>query len=397
MVRRLDIVVVGAGVAGLACAAALGRAGHSVTVVEQAPALTEVGAGLQLSPNAVRALDWIGAGEAVRALAARPEAVELRLHRSASVVYRMALGRAAETRWGAPYLHLHRADLLCALEGAARAQGAQIRLGLRAERAGDRRGGASLYTDAGTLDADLVIGADGVRSALRGDLANPGKPLFSGHVAWRGLVPAERLPAGLLSPRTTVWMGPRRHLVTYPLREGRLMNIVAVEEQESWTAEGWSAPGDPDALRASFAGWHPEVETLFAALTETYRWGLFGHRPLRRWSRGRVAILGDAAHPTLPFLAQGAGMALEDAVVLARALTAYEPTQALEAWERARKPRATRLQQAAARNGRRFHARVAPEQWIKAAALGAFARLAPETAQGLNDWVYRYDPTTAPV
>ncbi|MDF2233489.1 FAD-dependent monooxygenase [Albimonas sp. CAU 1670] len=397
MTRRLQIVVVGAGVAGLACAAALGRAGHFAVVVEQAPALAEVGAGLQLSPNAVRALDWMGAGEAARAAASRPEATELRLHRSGRVVYRMALGRTAETRWGAPYLHMHRADLLRALEGAARASGAEIRLGQRVERAGDVRGGAAVYTDAGVIEGDLVLGADGVRSVLRGNLPGGSKPLFAGHVAWRGLVPAERLPAGLLSPRTTVWMGPRRHLVTYPLREGRLLNFVAVEEQESWTAEGWSTPGDPAALRASFADWGEEVDTMLAAVPETFRWGLFGHRPLRRWSQGRVALVGDAAHPTLPFLAQGAAMALEDAVVLARALSTFEPTAGLEAWERARKPRATRLQKAAARNGRRFHARIAPEQWVKALALGTFARAAPDLAQGLNDWVYRYDPTAAPI
>lgn len=397
MSRRLDIVVAGAGVAGLAAAAALGRAGHAVTVLEQAPALRDVGAGLQLSPNAMRAIDWLGAGEAARATGSRAEAVELRLHGSGRPVYRLALGRAAEARWGAPYLHIHRADLLSALEAAARAARAEIRTGVRVT--GLRQSGEAviLDTDAGPVEADLALGADGVRSPLRAALGLGGQPAFAGHVAWRGTVPAERLPSALLSPRATVWMGPRRHLVTYPLREGRLLNFVAVEESAAWTEEGWSVPGDPDRLRASFAGWHPEVAQLMAAVGTTFRWGLFGHRPLPAWSRGRAALLGDAAHPTLPFLAQGAAMALEDAVVLARALAVHEVPSALEAWARARRPRAARLQAAAARNGRRFHVRSAPEQWVKAAALGGFARLAPGLAQGLNDWVYAYDPVSTPV
>ncbi|MEE3098629.1 MAG: FAD-dependent monooxygenase, partial [Pseudomonadota bacterium] len=286
MGRRLQVAVAGAGIGGLAMAVALARAGHGVTVAERAPALGEVGAGLQLSPNAMRALDALGLAEAAQGLGSRPEAVELRLHRSGRQVYRLALGRGAESRWGAPYLHIHRADLLGLRERAAREAGAEIRTGVAVERAGDIRGGAALHTDAGRIDADLVIGADGVRSVVRQALSARGRPLYSGFVAWRGTVPADRLPAGLLAPRATVWMGPRRHLVTYPLREGRLLNFVAVEERAAWTAEGWSAPGDPDALRAGFRGWHEEVGALFAGVERTFQWGLFRHPPLSRWSQG---------------------------------------------------------------------------------------------------------------
>ncbi|MBR28012.1 MAG: hypothetical protein CML46_13850 [Rhodobacteraceae bacterium] len=397
MGRRLQLALAGAGIGGLAMATAMGRAGHGATVIERAPALGEVGAGLQLSPNAMRALEFLGVAEAVQAVASRPEAVVLRLHRSGRQVYRLALGRAAETRWGAPYLHIHRADLLAILERAAREAGAEIRTGIHVERAGDIRGGAALHTDAGRIEADLAIGADGVRSVVREALTNRGRPRYSGFVAWRGTVPADRLPAGLLAPRATVWMGPRRHLVTYPLREGRLLNFVAIEEREAWTAEGWSAPGDPDALRASFHGWHEEVGQLFAAVDRTFQWGLFRHAPLGRWSEGRVAVTGDAAHPTLPFLAQGAALALEDAVVLARALQSHELTSGLTAWEAARKPRATWLQAAAARTGKRFHSRWAPEQMVKATALGLFSKLLPDRAQGINDAVYAYDPGRAPL
>jgi salicylate hydroxylase len=308
----------------------------------------------------------------------------------------MPLGRAAEARHGAPYLQILRADLHAALLEAARAAGAEIRTGIEVERAGDVRRGAALHAAGGPVEAELAVAADGVRSVLRREMTRA-RPRFSGHVAWRGLAPAERLPARLLAPRTTVWMGPRRHLVTYPLQGGRLLNFVAVEERDQWTAEGWRAPGDPEALRRSFAGWHEDVEAMLAGVEHTFQWGLFAHPELPRWSRGRVVLLGDAAHPTLPFLAQGAALALEDAVVLGRALSAYPVERALEAYEAARKPRATRLQRAAARTGARFHSRITPERWAKAAAIGGLARWAPSVAEGLNDWIYRYDPARAEV
>jgi salicylate hydroxylase len=308
----------------------------------------------------------------------------------------MPLGAAAEARYGAPYVQIHRADLLEAVREAAAAAGAEIRLEAEVERAGDTRGGAALYTSAGAVEADMVVAADGVRSVLRREMTRA-RPRFAGHVAHRGLVEADRLPEALRALRGTVWMGPRRHLVTYPLRGRRLVNFVAVVEEDEWTAEGWREPGDPEALRAEFADWHGEVRSLLGAVTETFRWGLFGHPELPRWSQGRVVLLGDAAHPTLPFLAQGAGMALEDAVVLARALERHAPEEALAAYEAARKPRATRLQKAAARNGWRFHSRSAPERWAKAGAIAALGRFAPKVAEGLNDWVYDYDPATAKV
>lgn len=389
MSAPLSILVAGGGIAGLAAAAALARSGHAVDVVERARRLREVGAGLQLSPNAMKAVDALGAGETVRAAGFVPEAVELRMHASGRLVWRNPLDDA-EARYGAPYVQIHRAQLLSALAEAARAAGATIITGETVERASPE---GVLLTDKGERRADLVIAADGVRSALREGVAGASRPRFAGHAAFRGTVDAARLPEGLIRPAANVWMGPRAHFVSYFIRRGASANFVAVVERKDWTAEGWSAPGDLDDLRARFAGWHPAVRAMLDAADETFEWGLFDHAPLPRWSHGRVVLAGDAAHPTTPFMAQGAAMALEDAVTLARALKRAPPEKALPAWEAARKPRCTRLQAAARRNGWRFHSRSAPERWAKAGALAAFGLLAPSRARALTDWVYAYDPT----
>lgn len=401
MAHRADVLVAGAGIAGLAAALALARAGREVTVLERAVTLGEVGAGLQVPPNAFRALDFLGLGPAVRAAGSRPEAAELRLHASGRRVFHLPLGDAAEARWRAPYLHLHRADLHAILLHAAIAAGIRLIIG-EAVEALDRPGAmgaetARLRTDRHEWEADLILGADGVRSTLRAAVAGASKPLFAHNIAWRALVPADGLPDAIRARRATVWMGLRRHLVTYPLRGGALINLVAVEERADWAAEGWSKPGDPRALRASFAGWAPPVAALLDQVDTAFLWGLFSHAPLPRWSLGRVALLGDAAHPSTPFLAQGAAMALEDAVSLARALTALPPATALAAWENARKPRATRLQQASARTGRNYHAASRAEQWVKAAALGVFAAALPSRAAALNGWLYAHDAAAAPL
>jgi salicylate hydroxylase len=388
-----SVAVAGAGVGGLAAAIALARRGAEVTVLEQAPALGEVGAGLQIGPNGVAALEALGVRTAAEAVATEPEAVELRDGGDARLVARLPLGPGCRARYGRPYWQMHRADLLGALAEAARAAGVALRTGVRVERVEARPGGVRLALAGGeTLETDLAIGADGLRSALRGALFDGAPPRFAGAVAWRGLVPAERLPAGLLAPGATVFMGPGRHLVAYPLRQGRLWNFVAVEERADWAEEGWSAPADPAGLRAAFAGWAEPARRLLAAVEETFLWGLFVHPPLRSWTRGRIALLGDACHPMTPFLAQGACMALEDAWVLAEALDAAEDPQAgLKAYEARRIGRTTRVQRAAAGAGRVYHLR---QPLIRRAAhlgLAAASRVAPGLLLGRFDWLYGVD------
>jgi salicylate hydroxylase len=216
---------------------------------------------------------------------------------------------------------------------------------------------------------------------------------FAGHVAYRGLARAARIPAGLLNPTASVWMGPKRHFVHYFLRGGALVNFVAVVERAEWTAEGWTAPADLAHLRTEFAEWGAPVRAILDAAEESFEWGLFGHPTLPRWSDGRVVLLGDAAHPTTPFLAQGAAMALEDAATLAALMARADIPEALRRYEALRKPRTTRLQAAAARNGRRFHAQGRLDGLVKFGAIEALGRLAPPVAHGMFDWVYRYDAT----
>ncbi|HUF85774.1 MAG TPA: FAD-dependent monooxygenase [Thermohalobaculum sp.] len=400
-------VIAGGGIAGTAAALALAREGWAVTVCEAAPGFAEVGAGLQMSPNAAKVLRWLGVLDAVAARAFRPEAAELRDGASGALIYRAALGAQAEARWGAPYLHVHRADLLEVLVDAAQAAGARLRTGARVASYVLRSEGPAVKLEPGatrrpvepgetreTLAADLVIGADGLHSALRAQLNGPEEPVFAGQVAWRGTIPAGRLPAGLVAPNATVWAGPGRHLVTYWLRGGALVNFVAVESCPEWTAEGWSAPGDPERLRRGFAGWHSQVTGLLEHVEETFLWGLFTRPAQVRWVDGPVVLIGDAAHPMLPFLAQGAAMALEDAAVLVRALQAEAgAAEAAAAFEERRWHRVTRVQERSIASGRLYHEAPGPVGAARRGLVRAVSRLMPGLAAGRLDRLYGYDAT----
>ncbi|MCL5775758.1 FAD-dependent monooxygenase [Limibaculum sp. FT325] len=386
-------VVAGAGIGGTAAALALARRGWQVTLAERATELGEVGAGLQMSPNAARCLGALGVLGAVDANAFRPRRAVLRDGVTGREVFAAPLGAAAEARWGAPYLHVHRADLLAALAGAATAAGVGLRLG--AEVTGwqeDAAGVAVRLADGTTESADLVVAADGVRTALREVMHGPAPVRFTGQVAWRAVIPTSAVPGGLLPPDATVWAGWGRHVVTYYLRGGALINVVAVEESSGWTEEGWSVPGDASRLRGIFGGWHGAVSRVLDLVEAPLRWGLFDRPPPPSWSKGRAVLLGDACHPMLPFMAQGAAMALEDAVVLAACLDAAPVPQALAAYEARRRPRATRVQGVSRTNAALFHAG-GLSRALRHGALGAVTRLAPQVAAGRLDWLYGHDAT----
>jgi salicylate hydroxylase len=388
--RKVRAAIVGAGLGGLYTAAALARAGVEVTVVERAAALGEAGAGIQVSPNGARALARIGALAAVEKAAFQPEAAEMRYGLTGALLMRLPLGAAAEARWGAPYLQVHRADLLSALEKAARKAGATIRLG-EAVAGVDQTDDAASATLAGgeVLEADVVLPADGVRSMIRDELFGRVEPRFTGQVAWRGTVEAARLPKGLVSPTATVWVGSGRHVVTYYLRRGQLVNFVAVEERKSWADEDWSQAGDPDEMRRAFPDWDDGVSRVLAAADSCMLWGLFDRVPTPYWSRGRIALTGDAAHPMLPFMAQGAVQAFEDGAALARLLPGAESVpDALRAYETERRKRARRVQDGAKLNAMLFHARGPVLQTLMYGPLALGSRLAPEFAMSRLDWLY---------
>lgn len=363
------VTVLGAGIAGLACAIACAMRGRVVEVVEQAPALTEVGAGLQVAPNGGRVLDALGVDPAGMASGA----VHLIDGPSGRSVIRMPTGPG--------FRLVHRADLIDALAARAAALGVAVRLGTAVVAVSE--GGLSLASG-GTVPAGRIVGADGARGAARAFVAPDHRAAFTGQVAWRALVPLA--PGTDWPAEAQVHMGAGRHLVCYPLRGGRLLNVVAVEERAEWAAPGWSERGDPDALRRAFAGFAAPVRTLLDGVGETHLWGLMDHGLTPRWTKGACTLIGDAAHPTLPFLAQGANLALEDAWTLAAGLD--DP----EAWEVARRPRVARALAAAAGNARNYHL-AGVRRMVAHAGLRALGRVAPGLPLRGFGWLYGADVT----
>ncbi|MFN3955282.1 MAG: FAD-dependent monooxygenase [Pararhodobacter sp.] len=375
------VTVLGGGIGGLAAALAMKRFGAEVRVLEQAPAIAEVGAGLQISPNGARVL---------RALKVDPHAVgdaalavELR-DRRGRLVTRLDL------RGDPGFFLCHRADLIGVL--AARARDAGVSIELDSQVRAVSLGAAGVVSLAGGLrhEAPLLIGADGLRSRLRGVLNTPAAARFTGQVAWRAIIAGDDGASV-----AQVFMGPGRHLVSYPLRGGRLRNIVAVEERTAWAAEGWHHRDDPAALRAAFAGFGGPVPGWLEAVDEVFLWGLFRHPVADHWhdGQGRAALVGDAAHPTLPFMAQGANMALEDAWVLARCLAGAESqSAALARYQALRRKRCQAIVATAGRNARRYHLHP-PMAQIAHAALRVLGMVAPGAPLRRFGWIYDHDVT----
>ncbi|GIF63659.1 monooxygenase [Asanoa ishikariensis] len=384
------VAVVGGGIGGLVAGLALRRAGLDVRVFEQAPAVGTVGAGIQLAPNATRALAALGVLPAVRAVAVEPTAFEFRRWDDGRVLSSTPLGAPVESAYGAPYLHVHRGDLVAVLASAVQAAAVPVEVGVRCVDVLPGERDVELRLAGGRRErADLVVGADGIHSVVRRAILGTGDARFTGHVAFRGLIPASRVAGLPVGHTSTVRMGPGRHCVHYFVSAGRLLNVVCVIEEDTWTRESWTDHGDPAELRAAFADWDPVVRALVDALDAPLKWALFDRLPFPRWSKGPVTLLGDACHPMLPYGAQGAAQAIEDAAVLAACLrdAGADVPAALARYELLRHDRTARVQELSRGNATRFHLPDGPEQRARDAAIASTYGLSPDI-----DWLYGFDP-----
>ena len=387
----LRILVAGGGIGGLTAALCLAKRDHEVTVFEQAPTFGAVGAGIQLSPNCTRVLHDLGLERQLRGTAFLPEAIQFRHWRDGVVIGQSPLGDDAVRRYGFPYYHVHRADLLHALVEAAR-QVPNIRLLCDAQARGFDQSGmqATLSTANRDHDGDMVIGADGIHSTIRAGLWGDDLARFTGCIAWRALVPANRLPRGLIRPVASAWWGPGGHFVHYYVRRGELVNCVGVIEKPGWETESWTERGDHAEFSADFEGWHGVIRRLIdnADSDSLFKWALHDRQPMPRWGEGRITLLGDACHPTLPFMAQGAAMAIEDAAVLAGCLDGNQtPAEALQRYEGLRRNRTALVQRASRRNATVFHLH-GFKAWLR-------DRVARRVAVRTTERLYRYNASEA--
>jgi salicylate hydroxylase len=376
------------GIGGLAAALQLLKAGLDVQVYEQAPRITEIGAGIQISPNASRLLHRLGLKPAMDAVGVRPLAVHQRRWDDGRTLQRAPVGAEVETTFGAPYYHFHRADLATLLAEALPTERLHVGhklvdLAQKGERVTAR------FENGVSVEADLLVGADGIHSRVRHLLFGPEKPRFTGCVAWRGLVPAERITHLGIEVASHNWMGPDGHVVHYWVAGGQMMNVVCVVEHGDWTKESWTDRGEVADVLARYEGWHPTVRGLIGAFPETFVWALHDRAELPRWSAGRVTLLGDACHPMLPMMAQGAAQSIEDGAALASLLEAMPDDVAgvLARYETLRKPRATKLQQASAANRTRFHLPDGPEQQKRDEAIAASG----DRSIANIGWLYAHD------
>jgi salicylate hydroxylase len=390
------VLIAGAGIGGLTAALAIARRGFPVCVLEAAERLEEIGAGIQLSPNASRILLALGLDERLAPHVVVPQELNVRDAASGRVLARAPLGTEAEQRYGAPYWMIHRGDLQAALREAVKAQpGISLHLGAKVENftIGENGVNVAAHRNLHPIEEHgiALIGADGLWSTLRNRLGHDAAPRFAHLTAWRALIAAEAVSEEFSAPAINLWLGHDAHLVHYPVKGGRLINVVVILGDE-WKEPGWSAPGTSAEILAHFSGdrWHASARELIGAATQWQKWALYDCAPLKQWGHGPVTLLGDAAHPMLPHLAQGAAMAIEDAAVLGQCLGEMrdDATGALRVYEQKRRARATRTQRAARSNGTVYHL----------GGVGAQLRTLALRVMGPRlirryDWLYGWQPT----
>jgi len=387
--RPLRIAVIGGGIGGLTAALALRQAGFEVDVYEQAPELTQIGGGINMGPNAARVLRRLGLGPGLDREGVRPIGSHQRRWEDGRTLQRASLNPRCEELYGAPHITIHRADLLAVIASGFPSE--RIHLGHRLVGLQGRGDATEAWFDNGVhVRADLLVGADGIHSAVGAALFGEEEPRFAGCVAYRGLVPVERIADLGLELGSQSWVGPGGHFVHYFVSRGRLLNFVGWTELDTWNREDWTDRVTPDRALAAFAGWHSQIRRIIAAADKCFIWALFDRDPLARWSVGRTTLLGDACHPMYPFMGQGAAQAIEDGAALAACLAAGEgdPAGALRRYEQLRLPRVTRLQQMSRANKTRFHMPDGPAQEARDAEWSRAGDRSPDALR----WLYAHDP-----
>ena len=385
----LRISIIGAGIGGLSSAVALRQAGFEVDVYEQAAELTEVGGGINLGPNAVRILRRLGLGSALDHDGVRALVTHQRRWQDGRTLQKAPLNPLCEQLYGAPHLTVHRRDLLAVI--ASGLPGERIHLGHRLVGFAGQGDVVEAWFDNGArIAVDVLVGADGIHSAVRARLFGDEAPVFAGCVAYRGLVPAERIADLGLDHSNQSWVGQGAHFVHYFVSRGRLLNFVGWTEHDTWNREDWTDRATIDRALAAFAGWHPQVRRIIAAAETCFIWALFDRDPLSRWSVGRTTLLGDACHPMYPFMGQGAAQAIEDGAALVACLAAGsgDPAAALKRYEQLRMPRVSKLQAMSRANKARFHMPDGPAQQARDAEWARVGDRAPDTLR----WLYDHDP-----
>ena len=396
MQRRLRVAIIGGGIGGVALAGALHRRGIQARIFERASVFGEIGAGIQMTPNAVKVLNALGLGERLHQISYLPHAIVGRNWRSARVMFRTPLLDECPRLYGANFLHVHRRELHELLLSLLPPEAAELSASCVSVEQ-DASSAAAIFADGRRIEADLIVGADGLHSVVRRDLFGSDAPRFTGNACFRTIVPFDKQPLDFVSPDASLWMGPNAHAMTYYLRGGSVVNVAATVEVDGSVEESWNAPSSREALLAAFAGWHPRLLKLFSRAETVFKWGLFDRDPMPSWSSGRITLLGDAAHPMLPFMAQGAAMAIEDGYVLARALARHsEIPRALAEYETIRIPRSRKVQLESRARQQTYHVATPFKQFRRDLAFKFHQITNPHRGGMKTNWVYAYDATAEP-